>query len=95
MDLQWGKWVLFVYTPFMVLMKGVAAFSGSVTTLPKRSRAEAPAWFYHVLYGLNVAILLFAGWWLLAAGWLAIWALSAYAASRMKLPAKSKAGRRR
>lgn len=84
LDQRWAWWVLVVYTPLMLLMKGIAAFSGGVRSVAsqRRTRSEPPVVFYHALYALDVALLAVGREWLLAAGWVVIWALSAYAARR-------------
>jgi len=77
----WGYWVIIVYTPLMVLLKLGAVASG-VSKVVKQKPDETPNWFYHVLYALNFALLLYGAMWWPAAGWAAIWILSAVQASR-------------
>ncbi|MFT4605248.1 MAG: hypothetical protein ACI9W4_001987 [Rhodothermales bacterium] len=75
----WAQWVVWVYTPLMLLLK-LGAFAGEVT--PKQN--DVPDWFYHVIYAATVAIFLYHFWYWETAGWVAIWLLSAVAASRGK-----------
>jgi hypothetical protein len=83
----WARWFVIIYTPFMLLMK-VAALSVSRGTI-KRSRAgkarqvEAPAAFFHVIYGINLALFVLGRWWIMVAAWAAIWALSVSYARRV------------
>lgn len=83
------RWAVMVYTPFMVLLK-LAALRGSYTPSKIRPKETGvPEMVYHVLYALNVALLVFGGlrvsgtWWWVAACWILIWLLSA-AASKGK-----------
>ncbi len=73
----WAKWVVWIYTPLMLLLK-LAAMSADVA--PKQG--DVPDWFYHVTYAVSVVILLYHFWYWEAAGWIAIWLLSVVAASR-------------
>ncbi len=94
LDLTWARWIVLVYTPLMLIMK-VMAFLGSQSLGQlQRKGNEAPAWFYHALYAINVVVL--AGYaftsvdtvarhaWMLAIGWGAIWILSIAAEIRMR-----------
>jgi len=81
--MQWAAWVVWIYTPAMVLLK-VGALGAK---LPKVKEGP-PDWFFHVLYAANVVILLYHRWWWVAAGWIVIWFLSALAVSRSRVPAK-------
>lgn len=81
LDQRWAWWVLVIYTPLMLLLKLLAAFSGGVRSVvtQRRARTEPPVAFYYVLFALDVALLALGREWLLAAGWLIIWVLSVYA----------------
>lgn len=76
----WAQWVVWLYTPFMLLLKVGAFFGGSLTAQVRQP--DVPAWFFHGLYAVNVGALLAYGWWLEGAGWALIWALSAADAHR-------------
>jgi len=76
---DWAYWVLVVYTPFMVLLKAVAAFGPAMAKGKKKAASGPPAWFFHVLYAASFGLLAYAGQWWIAAGWLGIWVLSAVA----------------
>lgn len=82
----WARWFVIIYTPFMLLMK-LAALSVSRGTVKrsktgKAGQVEAPAAFFHVIYGINVALLALGRWWIMVAAWAAIWALSVLYARR-------------
>ena len=81
---EWARWVIWIYTPFILLLKLGALFASPVVKrgVVKKSQEEAPEWFYHVLYLANVALLGIAGWWWPSAGWVAIWVVSFIAARR-------------
>jgi hypothetical protein len=75
--LEWARWVVLIYTPFMILLKLVGLRSIARIKMPTKKTVEvAPAGFYHALYGVNVALLLYGQWWIVAAGWIVIWVLS-------------------
>lgn len=85
-EVEWARWVIWIYTPFILLLKiGVLFAPPAVKKGPsgKKKKEEAPEWFFHVLYAANVVLLVVAGWWLVAAGWAAIWVIS-YVAYRRK-----------
>jgi hypothetical protein len=76
----WGWWIIAIYTPLMLLLK-VIALSGAAASV-QRKADDVPSWFYHVLYGVNLAMLLYASYTNAAIGWAAIWILSAIAESK-------------
>ncbi len=78
---EWGYWIITIYTPLMLLLK-VAAVASGVTKKVKKDPNAAPDWFYHVLYAVNLLLLLYTGWWIMAGGWAAIWLLSAIQAAK-------------
>lgn len=82
------RWFIVIYTPFMLVLK-LAALAVGPRSLrgvgaKKKLDAQAPPGFFHAVYGLNVALLLWGRLWLLAAGWAAIWILSAIFEMRMR-----------
>lgn len=82
----WGWWIIVFYTPLMLLLK-VFALSGAAANVQRKSDS-VPSWFYHVLYGLNVALLFYASFVYAAIGWAAIWILSTIAETQSKPKAK-------
>jgi hypothetical protein len=83
----WGWWIIAIYTPLMLLLK-VFALSGAASNV-QRKADSVPSWFYHVLYGVNVALLLYSSFVYAAIGWAAIWILSTIAESQSR-PQKKK-----
>jgi hypothetical protein len=79
-DVSWTWWVIAIYTPLMVLLK-VFALSGAAHAVQQKADG-VPVWFYHVLYGANLLLLLKAPFYEAAAGWAVIWVLSVVAESR-------------
>lgn len=69
----WARWIVLVYTPFMLLLKLGAWLAAP--HLP-RLRRSAPEALFHMLYGLNVLVLLAGRWWGMAAAWALIWTFS-------------------
>jgi hypothetical protein len=81
---EWARWIIWIYTPLILVLKVGALFASPVVrkTAVKKQQEEAPEWFYHALYAVNTGLLAFAGWWWLVAGWVAIWAVSFVGARR-------------
>lgn len=73
----WTEILVWVYTPLALLLRIVALFAGRLARLTE-AKHPAPRWFYHLLYAVNVAMLLAGTEWILAGGWVLIWSLSAY-----------------
>ena len=87
---DWAGWVVWIYTPLMLLMKAAALALGRL--LGRANRGDVPAWFYHFVYAANIVLLVYGtqyeglffdgGRWVLAAMWAVIWGLSVLAARR-------------
>ena len=71
----WLWWVIAVYTLLMIIAKSVVLWGDGFLSRAQKSQ-NAPEWFLHLLYGINVALLAYAGWWYLLGGWVVIWILS-------------------
>lgn len=71
----WADWIVFVYTPFMLLLKATILFGG-VKKIKQKIEEIPPDWFLHVLYGINVAALLYSQWWIFGGIWALIWLFS-------------------
>lgn len=74
------RWFILIYTPLMLVLK-LAALAVGPGTLRGRSASkklgtQAPQSFFHVAYALNVLLLLYAQWWIMAAAWALIWIFS-------------------
>jgi hypothetical protein len=94
-DLTWAWWVLAIYTPLMLVLKVLALAGGTVLAQVGAGVDQPPTIFFHIVYGLIVLLMLYATWWLLAAGWAAIWAVSVMAdRKRLQPVAKTRPGRR-
>lgn len=87
-DVTWTWWVIAIYTPLMVLLK-LFALSGAAHAVQQKADG-VPVWFYHVLYGANLLLLLKAPFYEAAAGWAVIWILSVVAESRRPRSPKKK-----
>ena len=81
-DVEWARWIIWIYTPFILLLKIGSLFAPPVIKKGAAKKEEAPEWIYHLLYAVNVVLLLVARWWWLAAGWAAVWLISYIAARR-------------
>ncbi len=87
---EWARWVILIYTPLMVALKLIAVAGARSVPKMRKAVSGVPAVVYHLLYGANVALLLFGKEYLLAAGWALIWVLSIVVESRIA-PAKTSA----
>ncbi len=83
---EWAMWVVWIYTPCMLLLK-LGALTVRRPLVRTKTMAEAPPWFYHLLYGLNVTALLVGGAWLWAGLWALIWVLSMVAEAQKPMVA--------
>lgn len=72
----WAEWIVLIYTPFMLALKALAFFAGGFIGQFKRGGNGVPPLFYHIIYAINVAVLVIFAWWGLAAQWAAIWIIS-------------------
>ena len=90
----WARWVVVVYTPFLLILKiGVLLAAAPRPPLPGRKKTGAgsrdvPVGFLHLLYGINFGVLLYDRWFLKAGLWAAIWVLSTVAERRLRSTGK-------
>lgn len=78
----WTEWIIYVYTPFMLVLKATAYFGNLAALSPKQAGDQPPPWFYHVLYAVNCGMLLYSQWWITGAQWVLIWGFSALIARK-------------
>lgn len=81
-DLEAARWVVIVYTPLMVVMKIIALAAGGLQIRSTRMKDAPPEWFFHAAYAVSILLLVIDRWWIMAAGWAVIWALSVAADRR-------------
>lgn len=86
---EWAQWVVYIYTPLMALLKILAFTTGLDKVKTKKTGNEPPPYFYHVLFAINVAALLYAHFaykhlepGIMAGLWVLIWILSALSERR-------------
>ena len=86
---DWARWIVYVYTPLIALLKIMAMATGLDKVKQKATPDEPPALFYHLLFGINVATLLYAYFaqqdivvGIMAGLWLVTWVLSAFSERR-------------
>lgn len=73
---EWANWIVLIYTPFMLALKALALFSGINKIKMQKPENSPPAWFFHVLYAINVAALVYGQWYITAGQWALIWLIS-------------------
>jgi len=74
--ITWMYWVVMVYSALMLLLKLIDYSGEGFQGMLKQPRDLPPDWPFHVLYGLNIIILIYAGWYILTAIWTGIWLFS-------------------
>ncbi len=94
LDLPWARWMVLIYTPFMLIAKVLFFLGGHSISKMKQKVVAVPTWFFHLLYAINVTVaagyaLAGAGaatqhWWMIAGGWALIWILSIATDVRMR-----------
>lgn len=75
-EVSWARWIVVGYTGVMIVLKIVALTGTRTIRSVGAATTNVPDWFWHAVYGLNVALLAVDRWWIPAAGWLLIWILS-------------------
>jgi len=70
----WLRYVILGYSMLMLFLKAVTQTNKAV--LKRLKHSQTPSWVFHVLYAVNVVVLLASQWWLVAAIWAGIWGLS-------------------
>lgn len=86
---EWSKWIVYIYTPLIAALKILALASGLDKVKSKQTGNEPPSLFYHLLFAINVAALLYAHFAnshmepaILAGIWVLTWILSAISERR-------------
>ncbi len=72
----WMYWVIMVYSALILLLRLIDFSGEGFQGMLKQPRELPPDWPFHILYGLNILILLYAGWYILTAIWAGIWLFS-------------------
>lgn len=72
----WMWWVLVAYTGLLLVAKATVLMSDGFLSNRSQKTQQAPNWFLHLLYGINIILLGYIGWWYLLGGWTLIWLFS-------------------
>lgn len=67
------SYVVYIYTGLMVLARLFSLSSGNFRSITQKKISEAPLWVFHIIYFINVVILLTGSWFITAACWIFIW----------------------
>ncbi len=89
-DVTAARWAVIIYTPLMLVLKVVALLGGSAIGQFKQSKDAPPPWFFHLVYIVSILLLALNTWWIMAAGWVAIWILSLLAEHRTEMSRRAK-----
>lgn len=89
-DMEWARWAIMVYTPFMLAVRVYAYAMRFSHSKIKASDAGVPPIVYHVLYAANVLVAAYFQWWWIAGCWAVIWVLSTLSEKDHKAKTKSK-----
>ena len=57
---EWAQWIVYIYTPLIAAIKLLAFVTGLDKVKTASTGNEPPSLFYHLLYAINVAALLYA-----------------------------------
>ena len=79
LDLEWARWAIMIYTPFMLAIRVYTYATRFSLTKVKATDVGVPPFVFHLLYGANVIISAFdfERWWWITGSWVVIWILSA------------------
>lgn len=75
-------YIVYAYTILMCIARLASLISRNFQKITQRKVSEAPIWIYHILYFLNVVILVLGMWFITAAAWIFIWGVAAYVHKR-------------
>lgn len=85
LDVTAARWAVIIYTPLMLVLKLIALLGGSVMGQFGSAREAPPPWIFHALYSLSIVLFVINAWWIMAAGWAAIWLLSVLTERRTEM----------
>jgi uncharacterized membrane protein YecN with MAPEG domain len=68
--------IILGYSILMLIAKLVVYFGDFQLQMMRKVQNDAPEWFSHVLYAINVIALLASQWWYTGSIWIAIWIMS-------------------
>jgi len=74
-QVDWLRFFIIAYAGIMLFMK-LGVYRSDQLASKVNKKDEVPAWFNHVLYAVDLAAPLYAGYWLMAGLWGAIWFVS-------------------
>ena len=81
---EWGKWIVYIYTPFIAAIKLLALATGLDKVKQKTTGDAPPSLFYHLLFAINVATLVYVYYTssdmvpaIMAGLWILTWIISA------------------
>lgn len=83
-ELSWLGMIVVIYSPLMLILKGLVALNSGLLELVKPRQSTAPSWVPHLLYGMNCVFLLGFGWWITGVIWIGIWGLSWHTDRKME-----------
>ena len=86
---DWAQWIVYIYTPLIAALKLIAFATGLDKVKTKTATNTPPSLFYHLLFAINVATLLYAHFayrhlepGIMAGLWVLTWILSALSERR-------------
>ncbi len=74
--IHWLKIFIMVYSVLIVVIRTAVLFNEDTLRAIFRRIKETPSWPLHVLYGINVIVLLAGSWYIVSILWMFIWILS-------------------
>lgn len=79
LELDWLTYLIIGYTIFILFFKLLVLISEQLRAITAKSRTTVPDSYYHLLYGVNVGVLILFSWYFTAIAWAGVWVLSVYA----------------
>ena len=83
-DSSYLEYVVYIYTGLMVIARLFSLLSENFSAITQKKMADTPVWVYHLIYLINVGILISGGWYYTTIGWIFIWIAATIAHNRRK-----------
>lgn len=67
------EYVLYIYTGLMVIARSASFYRIDIRAVTRNKINEAPVWVYHLLYFINVVLLIIGEFYFTSLSWFYIW----------------------
>ncbi|HKJ69868.1 MAG TPA: hypothetical protein VKA68_18065 [bacterium] len=83
-QIYWLKVIILVYSALILVVRTAVLFNEDTLRSLFRRIRETPSWPLHILYGINVVVLLAGSWYTVSLLWILIWIFSALSERKAK-----------